>query len=98
MLDLTTTADGVLLAVQARPKASRNGVVGVHAGRLKVAVTAAPEKGKANAAVLDVLAKALDLKRSQLALATGEANPRKTVAVTGLDAEELRRRISTALG
>lgn len=94
MLDLTTTAEGVLLPVLAKPKASRNGVVGVHAGRLKVAVTAAPEKGKANAAVLDVLAKSLNLKPSQLTLVAGETDPRKTVLVTGLDADDLRRRVA----
>lgn len=88
---------GLLLLVQARPKASRNGLAGVHAGRLKIAVTAAPEKGKANAAVLDVLADALDLKRSQLSLAASETDPRKTILVTGLTADDLRTRIAAAL-
>ncbi|MGC1273601.1 MAG: DUF167 domain-containing protein [Planctomycetaceae bacterium] len=97
MLELTTNADGVVLPVHAKPKSSRNGVVGVHAGRLKVAVTAAPEKGKANAAVLEVLAKGLGLKRSQLSLVAGETDPRKTVLVTGIDAADVRQRIATAL-
>lgn len=97
MIELTDSADGVLLPVQAKPKASRNGLAGVHAGRLKVAVTAAPEKGKANAAVLEVLADALDLRRSQLSLAAGETDPRKTVLVTGITADELQTRIAAAL-
>lgn len=97
MLDLITTADGMLLPVHAKPKSSRNGVVGIHAGRLKVAVTAAPEKGKANAAVIDVLVTELDLKRSQLTLVAGETDPRKTVLVAGLDADDLQRRIVMAL-
>ena len=94
---LETTPDGVLLPVRAKPKASRNGLAGVHDGRLRVAVTAAPEKGNANAAVLQLLVAALDLKRSQLSLVAGEANPQKTVLVTGIPADELRQRIAAAL-
>lgn len=90
--------EGVLLPVQAKPKASRNGVIGIHDGRLKVAVTAAPEKGKANAAVLEVLAKGLDLKSSQLSLVSGETNPKKLILIRGITPEELDRRISSALG
>lgn len=96
-LPLTSTPAGVLLAVHAKPKASRNALLGVHAGRLKVAVTAAPEKGKANAAVLGLLAEALGLKRSQLSLACGETDPRKTVLVAGCSADELRGRIAAVL-
>lgn len=83
--------------MQAKPKASRNGLAGIHAGRLKVAVTAAPAKGKANAAVLEVLAEALGLKRSQLSLVAGDTDPRKTVLVTGVTADDLRERIAAAL-
>ena len=98
MMLLEETPDGVRLPLQAKPKASWNGLAGVHAGRLKVAVTAAPEKGKANAAVLEVLAKALELKRSQVSLVAGETDPRKTVLVRGVSADELRGRIARALG
>jgi uncharacterized protein (TIGR00251 family) len=91
---LEAARGGVLLLVQAKPKASRNGLAGIHAGRLKVAVTAAPEKGKANAAVLVVLAESLGLRRAQVSLAAGETGPRKTVLVTGVDVDELRRRIA----
>ena len=98
MIEITATPAGLLLPIQAKPKASRSAVVGVHAGRLKVAVTEAPERGKANAAVLDVLAEALSLRRSQVELVAGEADPRKTVRVTGIDADELRRRIAAAVG
>jgi uncharacterized protein (TIGR00251 family) len=98
MLPLELTPTGVLLPIQVKPKASRNGLAGVHAGRLKVAVTAAPEKGRANAALLEVLADALGLKRSQLSLVAGETDPRKTVLVTGITPEDLHARLADALG
>ncbi len=50
---------------------------------LAVRVRAVPDKGKANAAVLALLAKGLDLPRSALVLASGETARLKTVAVTG---------------
>jgi uncharacterized protein (TIGR00251 family) len=88
---------GTLLHVNVKPKASRNGIVGVHADRLKIAVSAAPEKGKANAAVLEVIAKQLCLKRSQLSLVAGETNTIKTLLVSGISAEGLRRQIEAVL-
>src|SRR5437868_3236888 len=47
--------EGATFAVRAQPGGRKNAVRGVHDGCLKVSVTAAPEKGKANDAVLDVL-------------------------------------------
>lgn len=88
---------GVILPVRAQPGAGRNAVMGEHQGMLKVAVTQAPEKGKANKAIIEVLAKALDLKRSQLALLAGETNPQKKFLVSGMTLEELQARISQLL-
>jgi len=67
------------------PKASRDRVVGWVGDRLKVQVTAAPERGKANDAVLDVLAAALELPRSRVRIVAGQTSPLKTVEV---DADE----------
>jgi len=94
---IETRAEGLWLHLHVKPKASRNGLLGIHGDRLKLAVTAAPEKGKANAAVLELLSKQLDLKRSQISLAAGETSPLKTVLVAGLAETELRKRIETAL-
>jgi uncharacterized protein YggU (UPF0235/DUF167 family) len=48
-----------------------------------VQVTAAPKKGKANAAVIEVLAEALDLPKSALRIVSGETSPLKTVEIDG---------------
>ena len=93
MIDLERTGVGVILPIQAQPKARRNGINGVHAGRLKIAVTEAPEKGKANKAILKVLAKVLQIKRSQLSIVSGEASSRKKCLVEGIAIDDLRRRI-----
>ena len=71
------------LSLKVIPKASRNRVVGWVGDRLKIQVTAAPEKGKANAAVVEVLAKALGLPRSAVRITAGETSPLKTVEIDG---------------
>ena len=65
------------------PKASRDRVVGWVGDRLKVQVTAAPERGKANEAVIEVLSAALGLPRSRVRIVAGETSPLKTVDVDG---------------
>ena len=92
-LQLETTAAGVLLPVRAQPRARTNAVNGVHDGRLKVSVTQAPERGKANAAIARVLADALGLKSSQITLHSGATASRKVLLVTGVTVENLRTRL-----
>jgi uncharacterized protein len=98
MIHLETTAAGVVLSVKAKAGARTNALQGIHDGALKVAVTQAPERGKANRAILDLLAEALDLRKSQIALLAGESSPQKRFLITGIGAEDLTRRIAAALG
>lgn len=83
----TATADGVRLRLKVRPQARRAGVDGVVPDRdgeaLSVSVTAAPEDGKANAAVIALLAKALDVAKSTISVTQGATSRRKTVHVAG---------------
>ncbi len=88
---------GSLLRLRVRPGASRNGLEGIHGGALKVSVSAQPEKGKANKAVLAALAAALGLRKQDLSLAKGEGSRDKWVAVRGLHPKELEERIRRAL-
>ncbi len=90
---LRWTDAGVLIPVQAQPGARRNGVVGVHNGRLKVATTQVAEKGKANRALLQVLAAALGVARSTVTLVSGESSPLKEFCVCGIAPEEVRARL-----
>ncbi len=80
-------ADGLLLTLRVSPKASREAIVGVmptqdgHA--LKISVTAPPDKGKANAAVVALLAKAFGVAKSSVAVVSGETDRRKIVRIAG---------------
>lgn len=97
MIALTETSGGILLAVKARPGSKKNGVVGMHDGALRVAVNAAPEKGKANDAICKVLAETLQIKRQDLELVRGSTSSEKTFRVTGLTIQSLRERLEKIL-
>lgn len=83
-----------MLRVRVKPRGPRDAVLGVTASGLAVVVRAAPEKGKANAAVLATLARWLGLPPSALSLLSGEASRAKRVLVRGRSAADLRRRLA----
>jgi uncharacterized protein (TIGR00251 family) len=93
-VELREHENGVLLPIQGQPKSRQNGIVGVHDGRLKVAVTEAPEKGKANAAIAKVLASELGLKKSQINLHRGATSSQKQFLISGISAARLRSLIA----
>ena len=77
-------AGAVTFDVLVQPRASRVKLGPVHDNRLKVAVTAPPVDGEANAAVIDALAKALGVARGAVEVVAGASSRRKTVRVTGV--------------
>ena len=97
MIELVHLADGVVLAVKAQPGARKNAIRGEQNGALKVSVTQVAEKGKANAALIDVLAKQLQLKRSQIELIAGETQSQKRFLIRSITRDELSVRIAAAL-
>lgn len=85
--------DGTILPIRAHPGARRNEIRDVQDGMLKVSVTQAPEKGKANKAVIELLSKKLALKKSQFELLSGETSHQKRFLVRGIPPDELAERI-----
>lgn len=75
---------GVSFDVLVAPRASRAKLGPMHDGRLKVAVTAPPVDGEANAAVIELIAKALGVAKRAVEVSAGASSRRKTVRVTGV--------------
>ena len=86
------------LRLRVSPEARRSGVVGRHGEAWKVRVTAAREGGKANDAVLELLAQALDVPRRSLDLVAGRASRDKVVVIQGLTTTEAESRLAGAAG
>ena len=93
MIEIKEKAGGVQFAVRVIPGASKNEVAGIQDGALKVRLTAPPVEGKANRACVEFLAGLLGVRRSALAITSGEKSRKKTVSVTGLARGELEERL-----
>lgn len=98
---LAPRSDGVTLAVRLTPKASANRIQGLVAEAggdivLKAAVTAPPEKGKANAALIKLLAKAWSLPKTSLTVISGATDRNKVLHIEG-DPDRLMTQIESVL-
>ncbi len=98
MIQLEPHPLGVLLPVRVSPAARRNGIGGEHNGQLKVSVMVAPERGKANEAVRELLARQLGVRRSQIELARGETSSEKRFLIHDVSLPELAQRLTQLLG
>jgi uncharacterized protein (TIGR00251 family) len=97
LIAITAHAEGSVIGVRAQPGARKNGVAGEHNGLLKVAVTAPADKGRANDALVVVLAAALGVKRSQIELISGPTSREKKYLIRGISLADLERRVAEML-
>lgn len=81
------------ITVAVSPGAKRTELVGRHGDGWKARVDAPPEGGRANAALADLLAAALGVRRDQVTVVAGRASRRKIVEIAGLEADEIVRRL-----
>jgi len=84
------------LLVILTPGASSNTVVGRHGDGWKVRVTAAPERGRANAARVALLAETLGVPPAAIRVAAGQAYRPKVVEIDGLNEDDVGRRLEAA--
>ena len=82
------------LGVRVSPGSRRRSIVGAHGSVLKVALTAPPERGKANQELLELLAEVLDVPVRAIRLATGASSRDKRVVIAGLESETIRERLA----
>ena len=95
-LEIKNSANGCTLRLRVKPGARKDAVLGVYGGALKVSVKAAPERGRANEAVTALLAAGLALPRDHVTVVSGRASRDKTVRISRMEPEELRRRLPVA--
>jgi uncharacterized protein len=93
MIPIRDSAAGVTFAVKVQPRAKRNAITGKVGDALKVALTAPPVDGRANEACVAFFANLLEVPRSSITIASGETSRNKVIRVTGMSADEVRRRI-----
>jgi uncharacterized protein (TIGR00251 family) len=81
----------LMVDIQVVPRASRTAVGPAVGGRLRVAVTAPPVDGAANAATIEALAEAFGVRRAAVTIVRGERGRRKTVRIAGATRAALER-------
>jgi len=84
--------------VRVAPGASRAGIVGRHGEAWKVRVAAPPEGGRANDAVVRLLAETLSVPREAVTLVSGHGGRDKIVELAGIGPSQIERRLSSAAG
>ncbi len=93
MINIREVEDGIVVSVRVQPNASKDRLVGEYAEQLKIAVTVAPEKGKANKAVIKVLSKWLGVKSSDIQIISGETSRNKKVLIGNINEEDVYKLI-----
>jgi uncharacterized protein len=94
-LTIQESREGVVFGAKIVPGSSGpTRICGLLDGMLKIKVSAAPEKGKANQCLLKFLAKALGVKKNAVAILSGQTSPLKRVQVSGISADELIKKLN----
>jgi hypothetical protein len=81
---LRISGSDVAVDVVVVPRSSRNRVVGVHDNRLKIQLTSPPVEGRANAALVDLVAKLVGVARAHVQVVAGTTSRRKTVQIASV--------------
>ena len=93
-LKITISKDGVSFPVRVTPGARRNSVALIAAGILKIHLTAPADQGKANAALIELLAGLVGVKRSQVEILGGHKSRSKVVRITGMNPDQIGSRLN----
>ena len=94
MIPIQESGSGVTFAVKVHPRARKNAITGELGNSLKLSLTSPPVEGRANEACVEFFANLLKVPRSSVTIASGQTSRQKVIRVSGLSAEELRRRIA----
>lgn len=79
----------ITIDILVQPRASRAKIGPMHDGRIKIAVTAPPVDGEANAAVIELLAKQLGIPRGNLEVIAGASSRRKTIKIANVTEQQI---------
>lgn len=90
----TQQADNVVIfSVKVVPRSSKTAIAGVLGGMLKIKLSAAPEKGKANQSLVGFLADTLGVRKNAVKITSGLTSPVKTIKIAGISAKFLLDKI-----
>ena len=83
------------LSVRIQPRASKNGIVTMEGGGLKIRLTAPPVDGAANEALVKFLSVALSIPKSHIEIVSGHTSRDKIVRISGMNGAEVKRLLNS---
>jgi uncharacterized protein len=90
---ITEANGGVTFSVRVVPRSSRNQIVSVESGALKIKLTAPPVEGAANAALIEFVAEWLGVRRGAVSIVSGDRARNKLVQVNGVTREKVLAKV-----
>ncbi len=91
MIEISRKGDACTFGVSVKTSSRNNRVLGEEGGVLKLEVTAQPVEGKANDAVVKLIARSLDVAPSRVSIVAGHKSKKKRIAVSGVDPAPILR-------
>jgi len=79
--------NSINIQVQIQPKSSKDQIIGIHNGRLKIKISAPPVDGKANQALIEFMSKVLGVSKSKVEIVKGHTSKLKTLKIIGITQE-----------
>jgi len=92
-MPLQETKKGVVIKVKVQPKAQQDEILGIKGDRLRLRVKAPPEKGKANQACINLLAKVLSLNKKEIKLISGLKAREKMFFIQNMKLDDLKEKL-----
>ena len=89
--------NGVVVYIHVQPRAAKNAFAGIHDGAVKLRITAPPVDGKANALIVEILAKMFHVPKTAVTLASGQQSRRKRFRVAGISYDAALKILETML-
>ena len=86
-----------MVPVSARPCAGRDAILGERAGAVRIGVSAPPERGKANEAIAEILARSLEIPARQVTILGGGTSRSKRYLIEGMTPQEVREKLAPLL-
>jgi uncharacterized protein (TIGR00251 family) len=93
-VEILQTGKGVSLRLRVKPGGRQQRIIGAYGGALKLEVSAAPEKGRANTAVIRLLSEVFGIGRDRVEIVAGASSQDKIAVLTGCSVEEITARLA----
>lgn len=91
MIDITSKGDACSFSISVKTSSKNSLIAGEQNGILKIEVTAPPVEGKANGAVIKLIAQSLDVAPSRVSIVAGQKSKKKRIVVSGIDPASIAR-------